>query len=303
MPAPARPRPRPGSRRGTRPGQTLEVTYPVRWRLLALDLDGTLLDAAGRLPAPHREAVRAVRAAGVEVVLVTGRSWHETVDIYRQLELTAPAITFLGAQVRDAAGRVLAERRLEPEAAAALVAAAEAPGGEPLALSVCLDSGDVVANRRPPDFGPWAAWNPHTRVVGPLAPHLAGRPAPVFVAAFGAAAVRGLAAAFPGGLPATQVALHAPAPDEVAAFFWHGAVDKGTALADLCTRLGVAPDQVVAMGDSALDLPMLRWAGCGVAMAAAPPEVKAACRLVADAGDPYPVATALARLGLVPRPV
>lgn len=54
------------------------------------------------------------------------------------------------------------------------------------------------------------------------------------------------------------------------------------------------------MGDALLDLSMLRWAGTGVAMAAAPDEVKRVCALVTEPDDPHPVATALWRLGLTP---
>src|SRR3954466_5415016 len=45
-------------------------------RLLAIDIDGTLLDSRGRLPDDHRQALIDATAAGVEVALVTGRSFH-----------------------------------------------------------------------------------------------------------------------------------------------------------------------------------------------------------------------------------
>src|SRR3954470_17589757 len=47
-------------------------------RLLAIDIDGTLLDSRGRLPEDHRGALIEAAAAGVEVALVTGRSFHFT---------------------------------------------------------------------------------------------------------------------------------------------------------------------------------------------------------------------------------
>ena len=47
-------------------------------RLLAIDIDGTLLDSSGRLPALHREAVADAAASGIAIVLATGRTLHFT---------------------------------------------------------------------------------------------------------------------------------------------------------------------------------------------------------------------------------
>ncbi|MFP5283884.1 MAG: HAD family hydrolase, partial [Actinomycetes bacterium] len=59
------------------------------WRpgLVALDIDGTVVDHDGLLPAPVREAVGMVLAAGVPVVLATGRSWHGTLPVFEELGL------------------------------------------------------------------------------------------------------------------------------------------------------------------------------------------------------------------------
>jgi 5-amino-6-(5-phospho-D-ribitylamino)uracil phosphatase len=54
-------------------------------RLLAIDIDGTLLDSRGRLPDAHRTAVAAAYARGISIALVTGRSFHFAVPIARLL--------------------------------------------------------------------------------------------------------------------------------------------------------------------------------------------------------------------------
>lgn len=268
----------------------------MKYRLLALDLDGTLLDHDSRIPPAHREAVLTAMARGLEVVIVTGRSWHEMDAFYRELGLKTPAITLLGIQVVDGQGNTMWERRMDPTAANALTAAAETHGWP---LSVIFESGVVAANRRAPDFARWEHWNPFTRVTAePLAPRVAAR-APLFMAVYGKAGCAACRALFPAGLPGTQWELHAPHDAEHVLFVWHREVDKGTALAAFCAERGYAPAEVVAMGDTLVDLPMLKWAGTGVAMAAAPAPVQAECALVAAAGDPAPVATALQRLGIV----
>src|SRR6476661_2700306 len=72
------------------------------WRpgLVALDIDGTLVDHDGVMPPAIRDAVGLVLAAGVPVVLATGRAWHGTLPIFEQLGLPAgPAVSSNGAVV------------------------------------------------------------------------------------------------------------------------------------------------------------------------------------------------------------
>lgn len=264
-------------------------------RLLALDLDGTLLDAAGRLSPAHRSAVRAARAQGIEVVLATGRSWRGCQDVYRTLDLTLPAITYLGAQVVDGSGQVLWANPLPPAAVAAAWDVARRAGAS---LVACLGPGRAVGNVQAADFGPWAVWNPFTEIVGDLTPHLAAA-APLMLVVYGAAGVAALRAAFPTGLPGCTSDVWDGRPEEALIHFWRQGVDKSVALARLCRQLGFRPAEVLAMGDGLADLEMLRWAGTAVAMAAAPAAVRAVADAVADAQDPHPVATALQRLGIL----
>ena len=65
---------------------------------MALDIDETLADHEGVLPDQVRRSVRRVVAAGVPVVLTTGRSWHATRPVFEQLDLPpGPAIASNGA--------------------------------------------------------------------------------------------------------------------------------------------------------------------------------------------------------------
>lgn len=73
-------------------------------------------------------------------------------------------------------------------------------------------------------------------------------------------------------------------------------VSKATGLARLCSHLGVAPGEVLAVGDGLNDIPMLRWAGRGVAVANAGPDVRAAADEVTAAADDDGVAVLLEEL-------
>ena len=73
-----------------------------RPRVVALDVDGTVLDHDGSLPTEVRAAVRAVVDAGVPVVLSTGRSWHGTLPVVEQLGLAGgPSVCSNGAVMVD----------------------------------------------------------------------------------------------------------------------------------------------------------------------------------------------------------
>ena len=73
-------------------------------------------------------------------------------------------------------------------------------------------------------------------------------------------------------------------------------VDKARALGHVCTRLGVAAEQVAAIGDGRNDLGMLEFAGFAVAPANAHPEVRAVADLITSSNDEDGVAQALAQL-------
>ena len=97
-----------------------------RPRVVALDVDGTVLDHDGSLPTEVRAAVRAVVEAGVPVVLSTGRSWHGTLPVVEQLGLAAgPSVCSNGAVIVDFPPErivVHGNNKSVPELAAALTA-------------------------------------------------------------------------------------------------------------------------------------------------------------------------------------
>jgi hydroxymethylpyrimidine pyrophosphatase-like HAD family hydrolase len=71
-------------------------------KLLALDLDGTLLNSQGKVPEENREAIRAAEAAGVVVTIATGRRFRDARPVGLELELNGPMITHNGALLKFA---------------------------------------------------------------------------------------------------------------------------------------------------------------------------------------------------------
>src|SRR5919199_1658849 len=74
----------------------------MRYRLLALDVDGTLLDPAGELRPTVRDAVIAVQQRGLRVVLCTGRRFRTALPLAQALQLDGPIVVHNGALVKDA---------------------------------------------------------------------------------------------------------------------------------------------------------------------------------------------------------
>lgn len=248
-----------------------------RPRLVASDVDGTLLDPTDRVSARTRAAVHRVLAAGVPFVLVTGRPPRWIPPVVEQLGHAGYAVCANGAVLYDAAtDRVSYSMTLDPLQLrdAAEVVATALPGAK---LAVELPTGTATCNgldeflAEPGYTHPWpdAESMPTPRDV------LLGRPAVKLLARqpdassdVMAAAVREIVSAqlgahvnvtFSTGLGLIEIS----APG----------ITKGTGLARLAGELGIAPAEVVALGDMPNDLPMLAWAGHGVAMANAHPTV------------------------------
>lgn len=247
-----------------------------RPRLVASDVDGTLLDPVDEISERTRAAVHRVVAAGVPFVLVTGRPPRWIPPIVEQLGHAGPAVCANGAVHYNAAtDRVSYSVTLDPVQLrdAADVVATALPGAK---LAVELPTGSATVNgvdqflAEPGYTHPWPGADSET------APRdlILGRPAikmlvrqPDTSSEAMATAVRGLLGTALDITYSTGyglIELSAPG------------VTKGTGLARLAAELGVAAADVLAIGDMPNDLSMLQWAGHGVAMANAHPAVLAA---------------------------
>lgn len=278
----------------------------MRYRLLALDVDGTLLDSAGVLRPRVRQAVRAAADAGCAVAIATGRRYHAAVEIAAALGLDAPLILHNGAVVQRArSGEVLAESPLALDAAHAV------------ARLMAASSAQVVAFP-PPRLG-------DVVIAGPA--DLDGELAALYLADCGLRVHRRpLDDLFDGVGPLTLVAMDSESRlDGVAAALgartdcrvtrntfplWGRQfhvldvlapdTSKAAAVATLAERLGVPIAAIVAIGDHFNDMEMLEVAGLGIAMGNAPAAVQAHADRVTGTCDEDGVAQALEALAFGP---
>src|SRR5450759_4554404 len=105
-------------------------------RLIALDIDGTLLDCRSQLPDINRRAVVDAAARGIEIVLVTGRRYDFAMPIARQIPCPLTMIVNNGAMVKSSSG-VTHHRHMLPRGIASRVHEAASEFRD--LASVCFD--------------------------------------------------------------------------------------------------------------------------------------------------------------------
>jgi len=262
--------------------------------LVASDLDGTLLTPELEFSPDLPTALAALAAAGVPFLICTGRMFRSARRVAAQLGLRhGPIVCYQGAMVVDlSTGERLLHRPMDGQVAAAVVHRLRELGRH---LNAYIDDQLYVEQ-----LDDWARQYAEYAEVGielvdDLAAEVAARPPTKFVVLSEPADVDVL-------LPRLQaewgerlfVARSQASYIELAA----KGVSKSGALQWLCDRDGLRRERTVTCGDAQNDLDMLRWAGLGVAMAEAAPDVRAAADLVVPRAE---LPQLLARLAAAPR--
>lgn len=260
-----------------------------KFKLLALDLDGTLLGPDSRVPPANARAVRLAQQAGVQVVLCTGRNLTESRAFNAQLDAPADWVVLANgaAVVRVSDGEQIAFDGLDPAMCAAVREICAQFGVDP-----CLYTADKLYYGREflrfleeirrrghvsldetaegyefvPDAAGWDAVLDREagRVTKAILHHLDPAVVDRMMGVLDGTGLFELAPSVMYGGQLKNVEIN------------RKGVHKGQALARLAAHLGCGLDQVLAIGDSDNDLTMLRMAGLGVAMANAAPHIRAA---------------------------
>jgi Cof subfamily protein (haloacid dehalogenase superfamily) len=258
-------------------------------RLVAIDVDGTLIER-GRPVAPRvRETIARALGLGVVVTLASGRMYPLVVSLLRELELTYPVICYGGAMIVQAAtGEPLFERGVPLELARDVIREARQ---RDLTARAYVGS-EVYVDRLDPDrFNADSLRQVHAIEVEDLLRFLSGDPSHLAIDAPPDQTrdlVHAMRARYLGRL---NVTTGHPLLTE----FSHPDVHKGSALRWLCDLVGVPVEESLAIGDDWNDLEMLRHAGIGVAVANAHPDVLAIADNVVPSVEEGGVAVALER--------
>ncbi len=124
-------------------------------KLLALDLDGTVLDSQGKVPEANRLAIRAAEDAGVLVTIATGRRFRDARHVGQALELNAPLITHNGALLKFADSLQTVEASLlATDVALEIVRVGKKYGGDALVSADPAGKGTMIYDRISEDNQP-----------------------------------------------------------------------------------------------------------------------------------------------------
>ncbi len=260
-----------------------------RFRLVALDVDGTLKPREGPITPRVRAAIADALAAGVHVTIATGRMFRSAAPFAHDLGLRTPIICYGGSVIRDPlTGETIYRQGIPAELARRVVAAGRARG---LCVAAYVDD-DLYVERVTPEsaFSGYVARS-RAQVVDDVERYLVAEPCHMAIAS-DEVRTRGLVHELRCELgPYLSVTSGHPLLAEID----HPEVSKGHALALLTEWLGLERSSVLAVGDDWNDVSMLQYAGLGVAMAGSPPEVLEAAAVVAPSADDDGVAWVLER--------
>jgi Cof subfamily protein (haloacid dehalogenase superfamily) len=234
-------------------------------RLIATDMDGTLLRSDGTISRRTRVAIRDAHALGVIVMAATGRGWRSAVPLLAPAPEITTAVCSNGALVRDIAGEANTDVFAFPSSTAEALFEAVVSTVPDAGLAWELVSGRFGFDRVYADMRPDVAEH--------YPEHEGERPPP------GDDMLKLLVRHPQLDEAALLSVLEPVVPDDVLATYsgidtveiTGDGVHKAAALAVVCGRLGIDASEVVALGDNRNDTQMLRWAGRGIAMGNAVP--------------------------------
>ncbi len=256
----------------------------MRFRLIAADLDDTLLDENSQISSRNREAIQKAVERGVWFIIATGRMFKTSVPFMEDLALNGdcPLINYHGALVKSSQSkRIILHQPLNNKLAIAVVEEAERQD-----CHVSLFFNDNLYIREESEYSRYyqsfAKIDPQP--VGSLSTFLKNK---------GAAPSKISIIRWDGTIDQIEASLRDAFGNKLAILqsrpFFLEITDrkatKGQALRWLAEQEGIRPEEVIAFGDGHNDLDMVSYAGLGVAMANARPELLKAADIITSSNN------------------
>ena len=245
-------------------------------RLLALDIDGTLLDSQGHLPAANIEAISRAIDGGVEVALATGRRYDFARPVFEQLPAPLTLVLSNGAVVKTRDGETLMRRLLPREVAREVL---EAVPQHRHGAAVTFDRVgerqiiyEVIDWDHPRHQKFFASNRPYLGESNPLMDCLTEDPVQVMFTG-ACREMRDLFEQLRGGDRYSVALTEYQFRDFSLVDVLQAGCSKGSALADWALERGYSAAEIMAVGDNLNDLEMLEFAGTPVVMGNAIPDL------------------------------
>ncbi len=250
----------------------------MSYRLLALDLDGTLLNSRKEITQQTRDAIARLQTKGIHVVLCTGRIVGEAAEFAREIRCDDLMVTAGGAAIATASNeKILRDWAMPCEIGAKVVEAVQDIPvrimiyvGDKIYINPFSDR-DFVVNYRVEGF------HANKVVMEDIAGYIREHKLKVSKA-YAIGAQRDLDHALQSIRPLPYISITNSGSDNFE--IMPAGVDKGMALVKLGQMLGVTPEEMVAIGDSDNDAAMLRAVGAPVAMGNADESIKRIARYI-----------------------
>ena len=271
---------------------------PVPVRIIALDLDGTLLNSDKELSSGNRIALERAAAAGIEIVPTTGRFYGAMPQVVRDLPFVRYAITINGAEVTDTVtGKVIYRAELSWQQAVEIM---EYLDDFPVIYD-CFQGNQAFMTAAQKGLVDTMVSNPHYRKMLRELRH----PVPELKEFLTQREMGVQKVQFFTNRPEVRLRLLDELPRRFEGLAVSSSVadnleinqahaNKGEALLALAEHLGLKREQIMAFGDGLNDLSMLKVAGIGVAMENACPEAKGLADWIAPSCDENGVAHGIA---------
>jgi Cof subfamily protein (haloacid dehalogenase superfamily) len=266
-------------------------------RLLVLDIDGTLTDSSHAVSDATCQAIDRVRAAGVRVMLATGRRYRDALPIVERLAITEPLVTASGGLVKRPGDHATLHRAAFADGMLPRVLdIVVAEGHEPVVYTDSFAEGfdfycrSLDAAVLPPDGGGFGEYLGRNRHLARVAPDLHRAPPHDAFAGFVMGPHKAMAslearldAVFPSLLSLHTI--RSPRYSEWMCEIAPVGVTKWSGVTMVAQSLGIGANEICAVGDDLNDLPMIRAAGLGIAMGNARDELLIAADRVVGTHD------------------
>ncbi|MBF2006176.1 MAG: HAD family phosphatase [Chlorogloeopsis fritschii C42_A2020_084] len=266
-------------------------------KLLVLDIDGTIAGETNSISEPVKQAITAAQAQGIQVAIATGRMYRSALRFHQEINSTLPLIAYQGAWIQDPVSQKIHQHLpVSRKIAEQLLDYFEQPELRSL-LSVHFYINDQLYVREvTAETQIYAERSGITPIpVGDLRQALSNEPTKVLALCDDTDIIDNLL----GSLRSQYTPAELYLTKSVATFFeaTNPFANKGTAVRYLAEeQLGLQPHNVMTIGDNFNDVEMLTYAGIGIAMGNAPPQVQAIANWIAPSVEDNGVAVAIEKL-------